>query len=657
MKPLFICNTSQIQLIKAHIENNKLFKGVTLSNCFITSMEAYEERGNDLNGSGDAPFTRIYIDPYLEWSETAFFGYQIALDILQNWKKKEAPGIVFISLLKQEMWDKLVKGKMNNLVREFPHFDILDLDNKTIPANTFSTHRWKYLRAYALTSSGILDEISHDLTTIILQNERSRSNLERLLERTWTLSETVGKKVIQYIETYQKNVNVASFARVLKEKIDDRLKELRPHNPSAIEIPSNMNLMIIEDNKEHLQVLEKSLTERPGYFEKNKTLFSYTNGAEALAELRKSKNEYQLVLVDLRLNDENGFAQPVHGVDIIEELQTNHPLSSYTIITGMGRKGIGELLNIDVNFILSKKQLYSFDTDSEVDAMLTKMFADVAQREKSVHYNYGPNNGIYGWTMFKTNLFALGREVFKEHQGIAISNLEKFKAKELDQKFPIYAPKNRKQYDLNKLEKYHINMLTQRLIFLWLALKNNNRLVCDREAQEEYSDVLQRCGKLTISDAKASLLGLTQNTVGNEDGIQIIEFDLRDIWPHEMIVVDEWQEKNNKIYIDKLKDIIISEKYPPLYQFIKTYFDYEEEDFQENNLYVPIDLTLWNFEDLGNFLTQVFEDCLSKRENSFHYPYVEAMLKDDYVMNYFEQQIAPYLPEVDKKYLEVYNLM
>ncbi|MBK5208280.1 MAG: hypothetical protein JJE44_02100 [Flavobacteriaceae bacterium] len=653
MKPLFICNTSQVQLIKAHIESNKLFKGVDLSNCFVTSMGAYEERFNDLSGSGDAPFTRIYIDPYLEWSETGFFGYQIALEILKNWKKKEAPGIVFISLLKQVMLDKLVKGRINSLVREFPHFDILDLDNKIIPFNTFSNNRWKYLRAYALTSSGILDEISHDLTTIILQNESSRSNLERLLERTRTLSETVGKEVIQYIGSYQKDVNVSSFARVLKEKIGDRLKELRPHNPSTIEIPSNMNLMIIEDNEEHLQVLEKSLTERPGYFEKNKTLFSYTNGAEVLAELKKSKNEYQLVLVDLRLNDENGFAQPVHGVDIIEELQTNHPLTSYTIITGMGRKGIGELLNIDVKFILSKKQLYSFDTDSEVDAMLTKMFADVAQREKSVHYNYGPNNGIYSWTMFKTNLFALGREVFKEHQTIAISNLEKFKSKELDQKFPIYAPKNKKQYDLNKLEKYHINMLTQRLIFLWLALKNNNRLVCDSEAQEEYSDILKRCGKLAISDAKASLLGLTQNTVGNEDGIQIIEFDLTDIWPHEKVVVEEWNIEHGKIYLDHLQDIIISEKHPSLYKFIRTHFHYKEEDFKSCNFEVPADLSVWNFKDLGEFLTQVFDDYSDKGENSLHYLKVESMRNDNYSYNYFEQQIAPYLPEVDEKFMDL----
>ena len=457
MKPLFICNPSQVAAIIKHVETNQIFGSVErrdkqvvdnskidIKDCFITSQEECDRRRNDYIGVGDAPSTRLYIDPFLEWGKEDYYGYHIALDILTHWKKKEAPGLVFLSAVEQKGFNKLVKGKLNSFVREFIHFDFLDLNEKCLPYSTFSNSRWKYLKAYALTSSGILDDLSHDLTTIISQKESSRASLEKLIARIKNLPETTGIDVINKTNEYTTDVDVSAFAKALQEKIQDRIKEIKPHEPSAIEIPANINILIIEDNEEHLAVLEEALTARDGYFEKGKNLFSFTNGEAALQDLKESPNAYQLVLVDLRLDDENGFAQPVHGVDIIEELQKNHPLSSYTIITGMGRKGIGELLDIDVKFILSKKNLYSFDTDSEVDAMLSRMIDDVTQREKSIHYNYGPNKGVYDWTMFKTNLFALGSDRLKEHQAKALRNLEAFKNKELQGRMPMYAAKNKK---------------------------------------------------------------------------------------------------------------------------------------------------------------------------------------------------------------------
>ncbi|AFU68908.1 hypothetical protein P700755_002117 [Psychroflexus torquis ATCC 700755] len=652
MKPLFICNPSQIQALKTHIKDNKIFKSADLNRCFISKNSDYKLRKNDLNGSGDAPFTRIYIDPFLEWNTQEYFGYQIALEVLENWKKKEAPGIVFISAITQTMFDKMVTGKMNSLVREFPHFDFMNLKEKTIPFGTFSNSRWKYLKAYALTSSGIVDEISHDLTTIISQNESSRTNLEKILKRVKSLSDTVGKEVMECIALYNEDTNVSTFAKALQEKIIDRLKELRPHKPSEIKVPSNMNLLIIEDNEEHLQVLEKSLTARKGYFEKEKTLFSFTNGEEALAELKSSKNEYQLVLVDLRLNDENGFAQAVHGVDIIEELQKNHPLTSYTIITGMGRKGISELLDIEMKFVLSKKQLYSFDTDSEVDTMLTRMFADVKRRERSIHYLFGPNKTIYKWRMFKANLHALGKDRYSEQVAIADRNLRLFINKELKQTFSIPTQRQEDNFDMTTIDNVHINILTLRRIYLWLALKNKNRLFLSNAEQGEYENVLNDCG-IDCNLSRINSTGLHFKTIKTERDVECRQLDLDKLWPHESVIIDEWNEQHGKVLLDKLKDITVSERHPALFNFIKTYFDYKEKDFKLCNLIIPIDSSIWNFKDLGDFLIHVFQDYTDNKKNSFHYENVQAMYNDEFAQNYFEQQIAPYLPEVDKQFMEL----
>ncbi len=659
MKPLFICNPSQVAPIKKHIKDNKIFGSVSgrdLDKCFITSQEKCETRRNDYIGVGDAPSTRIYIDPFLEWGKEDYYGYHIALDILTNWKKKEAPGLVFLSAVQQKAFDKLVKGKLNSFVREFIHFDFLDLDKKVLPYNTFSTNRWKYLKAYAITRAGKLDDLSHELDTPANSKNPSRSDVENIIDRIKNIPETVGKSVIQLCNEYHNEVDVSAFAKALQDQIKEQIKELKPHEPSAIEIPATMNILIVEDNEEHLAVLENALTERQGYFKKGENLFSFTNGAEALQELKKSPNEYQLVLVDLRLNDENGFAQPVHGVDIIEELQKKHPLSSYTIITGMGRRGVAELLDIDLKFILSKKNLYSFDTESEVDKMLSRMIDDVAQREKSIHYNYGPNNGVYDWTMFKTNLFALGNERLKEQQSIALEKLEAFKKQTLEGRMPMYAAKNKKQYDINKIDEYHINILTIRLIYLWLALKNKNKLTCDNDAQEDYAGILEQCGNLNISDSKASLIGLTREKIGaDENGKEIIKIDLRDLWPHEYQVVDEWNEKHEEVLLDRLNDIVISEQYPSLHRFINTYFNYNATFLSEMNL--PIDMVNWNMTDLGSFFTQILDDYLSQEKNSWYYDDLIKMYQDEFVMNYFDDQIGPHLPGVNKLFTEVYKII
>lgn len=655
MKPLFICNPSQVLAIKKHIEDNKIFKSVKtrdLDHCFITSQTECDKRRSDFIGIGDAPFTRLYIDPFLEWGKEDYYGYHIALDILTNWKKKEAPGLVFLSAIEQKGFDKLVKGKLNSFVREFIHFDFLDLKDKCLPYSTFSTSRWKYLKAYALTSSGILDDLSHDLTTIISQKESSRNSLEKLISRVKNLPETVGTEVLQECNSYQDDVNVSAFAKALQDKIQNRIKEIKPHEPSAIEIPANLNILIVEDNEEHLAVLEKTLTEREGYFKKDKNLHSFTNGAAALKELKKSPNEFQLVLVDLRLNDDNGFAQAVHGVDIIEELQKNHPMSSYTIITGMGRKGIGELLDIDVKFILSKKNLYSFDTESEVDKMLTRMIDDVSQREKSNHYNFGPNKTIYGWAMFKSNLFALGKERIQEQISIANNKLKLFVNKELNEVFEIPGQKQQGKFDMAAIDSVHINILSLRRIFIWLALKNYNRLYLSNEEQGEYQEVLDNNG-IKINKSRVDAIGLHYKSIKTDKDIPCFKLELDKLWPHEQVIVNEWNEEHNEVFIDSLQDIVVSEKHPSLYKFILAHLSYEKEDFKFHIQDVPLDTSIWNFKDLGNFLAQVFNDYSENGENSFHYPKVESMLNDEFVYNYFEQQIAPYLPKIDEKFMEL----
>lgn len=667
MKPLFICNPSQVSTIIGHIEKNQIFGSVEqkkkplgddeskldIKDCFITSQEECEARRNDYIGVGDAPSTRIYIDPFLEWGKEDYYGYHIALDILTNWKKKEAPGLVFLSAIQQKAYDKLVKGKLNSFVREFIHFDFLDLDSKVLPYSTFSTSRWKYLKAYAITRAGKLDDLSHELDTPANSKNPSRSDVENIIDKIKNIPETVGKSVLQLCNEYHNEVDVSAFAKALQDQIKEQIKELKPHEPSAIEIPASMNILIVEDNVEHLAVLENALTERQGYFEKDKNLFSFTNGDEALQELKKSPNEYQLVLVDLRLNDENGFAQPVHGVDIIEELQKNHPLSSYTIITGMGRRGVAELLDIDLKFILSKKNLYSFDTESEVDKMLSRMIGDVAQKEKSIHFNFGPSGGIYGWTMFKHNIFKQDTKVWDDQISIAFQNLEDFKNQTEIKELQIYSQDQRDNYDIKLINEYHTNILSLRLIYIWLAMKNKNQLAFNALEQEEFSDYLsqKKCG-VSLNITRANQIGLARNkSWKNENETTCIELNLKKLWGHEKSIVKEWETFHKQTFIDYLNDIIIAESDPKLIEFLTPHFDYEDD--QEWPEGISRDLETWNFNDLNIFLSEVFEDVLKNKRESNHFMSVLSLCDDPNAIDYFHYHIIPELPKIDVLYMQV----
>ena len=411
-----------------------------------------------------------------------------------------------------------------------------------------------------------------------------------------------------------------------------------------------MNLLIIEDNEEHLQVLEESLTNRKGYFEKGKTLFSYTDGYKALTELKKSKNEYQLVLVDLRLDDENGFAQRVHGVDIIEELQTNHPLTSYTIITGMGRKGISELLDIELKFVLSKKQLYSFDTDSEVDVMLTRMFADVSQREKIIFTQYGPKIGLYRVSLFKTNLSALGKEEFNKQISMSFDILKKFKEKTLTRQLKLKTQREFENVKPENLSELHTSLLALRLIYLWLALRKRNKLYCSIENQDEYMEVLVNCEIKKIPPKKPNNIGLSAKKIDEIDGVEVMKIDLTKLWPHEYKVVDEWNKKYKEEIFNKNNEII-SKNYSPLYKFIKTYFNYNSTWLKELGLLPQIEF--WSFNDLGLFLTQIFEDYKENKEESIYYEDIELMSSDPLVYEFFDRIIIHFLPEVYNKFINL----
>lgn len=660
MKALFICNPSQIQIIGVHLKKNKLFgiKGDVdfdqdyINKYFLSSKESFNKLKDKkvFIGKGDTPHHLFYIDPYLEWSSEQFFGYQIVLDLLQNWAGTEAPGISFLSMVTQKMFNKRVKGKMQSLVREFQHVDILSLENKnSLSTNTYSNNRWKYLKTYALTSAGILDDISHDLSSIV----SNRGTLEIVLKRIQSIEELVGQEIVNFILTYSKETLVSVFSNALELKIRNRLSELKPHTPSSIEIPANLNILIIEDNEEHLMILTNALTKRENYFKENESLFSYRSGEEALKELKSSRNEYQLVLLDLKLNDKDGFAQKVHGVDILEELQQNHPLTSFTIITGMGRKAIGELLEIDVKFILSKKQLYSFDTDGEVDTMLLRMFEDVKQRERIKFDQWGPKTGLYRASQFKTKLAALGREEFKRQINDAYEILEKFKAKNSTIKLKLKTQREFEKVKVEELKDLHTSLLAFRLIYLWLAMRKKNKLFCcgeeTSEYYDEYSQVMNDWG-ITVPEKKPNNIGFTARKVGESNGVIVKEIDLQNIWPHEEAVTEEWEEKLELDVYDKNKKEIFT-NYPPLYDFLRLHYSYDKSTLK--TIGVTVEMKDWNFNDLELFFNVIFRDYSQKGGDSKYFKEIESMSSDDLVYDFFERIIVYYLPKTFEKFMNL----
>lgn len=660
MKALFIWNSISKDYIISHLKRVNQFQSNGDSARFITSLQEYNELSQELfertkkgtKQKEKESYQRIYILPELNWGNDMFFGYKIALEILEKWKNPTPPYIAFISLIERKKLHDLVSGKYQYLVKTFDHTDLLKLGKNPLPVKNISQSKWRFFKNYALTKSGILDDIAHKLTGI-LNPENSENALKNILDQIKSQRDLVGNDVYvlanQEIDTIE---DKPAFIKELTAAIEEKIREYKPHNRQDIVIPTFVKIMVIEDNEDHLQIIKKSL-ER--YFESDKTLFCFTDGETALNELKTNPDDYNLVLVDLELLSD-GFYQNIQGIDILDYLKSQ-PKVSYRIITGLGRKGVREMLQIDSSLILSKKQLYHFDTDEEVDKMLLQMVADFKEKEKVFHMNFGPVKGIFSWGGFKTTLSNYYLKNKDKYWKEAFEILEKFKENELNAGFwdkSLPSGKRKDSADIDK-ELFSIDdsirdskkerfsgLLAQRLIIFYLSSKSNFKIILDNTADEygSYFETLNN-NDIKLHYNYIQKIGIVTEKVEKKQEYKVLSEGL---FPPEIVFMESLKQEIIENY---QPDILIKDNSQDIYELITTYFDLEETEAEM--IGVPVDIDEWTYSDLKTCWQTMYEDVISKGNDSDWYHTLEAFVESSNLTQTIETQLSVHLPDIEKQ--------
>jgi len=147
----------------------------------------------------------------------------------------------------------------------------------------------------------------------------------------------------------------------------------------------------VEDDPAQGKQLKEILSQ---YFD-DVSLFS--NGEQAKAALEDSlvTNTYQALFVDMELL-EDGFDQPVMGVDLLDYCEENAPGIATRIITSLPRRGLRVLINKPHEHILPKNNSGSILSESDNLTQIFKSLKKEMEDRNKYRERPGPKNGPFG---------------------------------------------------------------------------------------------------------------------------------------------------------------------------------------------------------------------------------------------------------------------
>lgn len=428
MNALFIWNSHSKEYVKQHVARMKQFKG----EChFITSKDEYDRfiaSFENMKGKGKADttpvkknaFTHIYICVELDWCDLAVYGgYDVGYDLIRSINLPEFC-ICFYSFQSRKNIYRQIPDKHRFLVKALPFEDILSIkDSYKFPTENIAGSKLHFFKTYAFLDYGIIDDFAHRLKGISEKQPGFETALESQFREIAGYKEIIGTKIQAFLSKI--SVHATEARNQLIQLLEERVSELsgeKTAKPKAFE--SNYRILVVEDSVNDMETIRTSLRRYYGSdddFTQN-TLF-LSSGEEALSELKANGDNFDFIITDLELLDEEGFYQRVQGVEVYDYASTRLKKTVTGVITGYGRKGIEKLLRIQQEFILSKQHIHRFGGDEEIDRLMLNLLHAYKQRERSAFYDVGPEKGIFERIGYRTELSRLineDREVY--HTGM-----------------------------------------------------------------------------------------------------------------------------------------------------------------------------------------------------------------------------------------------
>lgn len=376
MNALFIWNKLSVKYIEEILNNDKECQ-------IISSIEDFE-----IVPIEEKHLTNIFILVELDWENNLFYGYDVAYKIMVKWQNDQnPPNIQFLSFLSQENLYDLNKNVYKFYSKSFFHYQLpLNNELRTYP---YSPAKFKYLKKYALTESGILDTIKHDLEKVISDSKSDfSSELENYIVRLKNITSILGSDLNDIINA--KNHNPVESLNKIFTLIVQRLKTLNElkDNPLIKYEGIKEKIILVEDDINFGNQIQNRLNE---YFDVD----YYRNGFEAREAIELNGINYQALITDLELLNTNGKTdQEIQGIEVFEFTKDKFPHIVRRIVSGLPRKGISELVEIDINDILYKSLISYYGFNDGFDDWVKKLKSDIKLHKRLKHMK-GPNNTFW----------------------------------------------------------------------------------------------------------------------------------------------------------------------------------------------------------------------------------------------------------------------
>ncbi len=341
----------------------------------------------------DKGFDQIFIQVELAWSGKVREGYDIA-DELIYFKVPESSiaHLRFISLKSRRELRSIASVKHLPYVKSFIH---LQWPPQQLAPFYFSRQRYNYLRNYCLTTTGQLDQLLHDLQKYVENPDipRLEEEIRHVIVMGAFLTGPNAHETALDIAEILKSPHPHDLAEILLGKLITLIRYLEKKRDEKQEndiIQLPYRAMLVEDHPEQGERLKEII----GRYFSEVDLF--TNGEEALSILGKNgeTNAYQALFVDMELL-EDGFDQPVMGVDLLEFCETYAPEIATRVISALPRRALRTLLNKHHSHILPKNKSGSLSASDNLTPMFKSLKKEIEKNKKHSNRS-GPLNGPFG---------------------------------------------------------------------------------------------------------------------------------------------------------------------------------------------------------------------------------------------------------------------
>jgi hypothetical protein len=370
------------------------------ANAEVKIISALSELNNFLTADlnlAKALFFLINVELY--WDDIDLQGYKIALELMQNKLLDEKPiNIYFTSFAAREFFFDSGTGINKYFSKTFEHtqlpFETGDLKLKFAP---ILPAKWDFIKKYALTESGILDRLLHDLRPYLTQ---SRDDLDVVVsqfnERIRAISEIAGSDLIEHlgkfdtIRSVSNHLVLQDYLAKMNGLLAKRIIELSPAKAAKLALDSTrrFKILLLEDDIKEAEHLKEMFSP---FFE----IVPFEDGEEALLELERYGKFYHAIIIDLELLDKTKkLDQKIQGVEVFEYAKKQLPHIVKKVITGLPSKGVSELLNISTKDILRKQHLLTFGQDELVVDFILRLESDIKRHLTLVKLR-GPNSTFW----------------------------------------------------------------------------------------------------------------------------------------------------------------------------------------------------------------------------------------------------------------------